>query len=348
MASPPEPPDRIPPPPQPERPAPLSGPDPSAGTFGAPRSTAQQASPPGPGGRNRKPWIIAGVATAVVLITLVTAVVLFHNVFNESVQGQVVLPFTGLGNVNGVAVDTSGAVYVTDSETRRVLKLAPGSTTATELPFTGLDHPVDVAVDISGAVYAADAGNNRVLKLASGAKSPIPLPFTSFNSGNPPTHVAVDPAGNVYCLDSVQLLKLPAGSQEMVYVQSGEAWISSNAGLAVDRSGAVYLLAAHILYYGKSETSVLKMEADRSQPSKLDPPIAGLKEPAGLAVDSAGALYIADKGTNRVVKLAPGAKSPIELPFVGLSQPDGVAVDGTGNVYVADTGNKRVLKLLAR
>jgi serine/threonine-protein kinase len=34
-------------------------------------------------------------------------------------------------------------------------------------------------------------------------------------------------------------------------------------------------------------------------------PFAGLKNPCGVAVDTAGALYVADTGNNRVLKLAP-------------------------------------------
>lgn len=55
-----------------------------------------------------------------------------------------VLPFTGLSRVDGphgVAVDTAGAVYVTDSANKRVVKLAAGSNTQTVLPFAGLGEP---------------------------------------------------------------------------------------------------------------------------------------------------------------------------------------------------------------
>jgi len=62
-----------------------------------------------------------------------------------------------------------GSIYVVDNGNKRVLKLAAGSSTPTELPFTGLSGAEGVAVDSSGTVYVTDQGdygNNRVLKLA--------------------------------------------------------------------------------------------------------------------------------------------------------------------------------------
>ena len=51
------------------------------------------------------------------------------------------LPFPGLQDPAGVAVDTAGNLYVVDQNKRRVLKLAAGSDTQTVLPFTGLRLP---------------------------------------------------------------------------------------------------------------------------------------------------------------------------------------------------------------
>ena len=62
----------------------------------------------------------------------------FHSV---KPQTQVVLPFTGLDNPQGVAVDAKGDVYVTDSGNNRVLELAAGSTSQTVALFAGLNHP---------------------------------------------------------------------------------------------------------------------------------------------------------------------------------------------------------------
>ena len=62
-----------------------------------------------------------------------------------------VLPFTGLYQPQGLAVDANGTVYVADFN-NRVLKLAAGSNNETQLPITGLNYPEGVAVDSAGNV----------------------------------------------------------------------------------------------------------------------------------------------------------------------------------------------------
>jgi uncharacterized protein (TIGR03437 family) len=85
---------------------------------------------------------------------------------------------------------------------------------------------------------------------------------------------------------------------------------------------------------------------------------------AGLAVDNAGNLYIADAGDMRVRKI--DASSGIITTVAGnspglgiggfsgdggaatsaaLNSPDGVALDSAGNVYIADNGNQRIRKV---
>ena len=78
---------------------------------------------------------------------------------------KLLLPFTGLNGPAEVAVDSTGALFVTDCRNNRVVKLAAGSSTQSALPFTGLNGPGGVAVDNSGNVYVIDAKNNQVLKL---------------------------------------------------------------------------------------------------------------------------------------------------------------------------------------
>lgn len=66
-----------------------------------------------------------------------------------------------------------------------------------------------------------------------------------------------------------------------------------------------------------------------------------LSSPNGLALDTAGNVYVADSGTNDVVdKFSPDGQLLTQFPSPGssvqLSDPHGVATDANGNVYVTD------------
>ena len=68
-------------------------------------------------------------------------------------------------------------------------------------------------------------------------------------------------------------------------------------------------------------------------------PLTGLSSPAGLALDSVGNLYVADKGNSRVVELGVNAsQSTVNLGTTTFA-PSGVAVDAAANLYVADATN---------
>ncbi len=74
---------------------------------------------------------------------------------------------------------------------------------------------------------------------------------------------------------------------------------------------------------------------------------AHFQSPAGLTVDPNGTVYVADAGSNRVVKLSARGKVLQTFGTAGtaaLLRPQGVAVDPHGNVYVADSGHDRVVQ----
>ena len=103
---------------------------------------------------------------------------------------------------------------------------------------------------------------------------------------------------------------------------------------------------------------------------------AGLDLPAGVALDGAGNLYIADSQHHRIRMVSSGRGATIQnsVPYpqasyiatiagssegyagngvaassqdVKLNSPSGVAVDGAGNVYIADTGNHAIREIVA-
>ena len=80
---------------------------------------------------------------------------------------------------------------------------------------------------------------------------------------------------------------------------------------------------------------------------QVELPFTDLNGAVGVAVDTAGDVYVTDRFNNRVLKLPAGSTAQVELPSTGLNHPDDIAVDGAGNVYVTDEFNGRVLKLPA-
>jgi hypothetical protein len=134
----------------------------------------------GLGGRKAR-WIFVGAAALLVLITVIAAVVMRPSHPSTSASGQSVLPFIGLYQSQGLAVDSTGAIYVADFN--NLLKLAAWSNKQMVLPFAGLNYSEGVAVDAQGGVYVADRANNRVVRLKAGSSGHDELPFTGGDAG---------------------------------------------------------------------------------------------------------------------------------------------------------------------
>lgn len=72
-----------------------------------------------------------------------------------------------------------------------------------------------------------------------------------------------------------------------------------------------------------------------------------LWNPDGVTVDLADAVYVADSGHKRLLKLPAGSNTPTTLPFTDTIGPGGVAVNSNRDVYVIDEDSHHVLKLAA-
>jgi DNA-binding beta-propeller fold protein YncE len=77
-------------------------------------------------------------------------------------------------------------------------------------------------------------------------------------------------------------------------------------------------------------------------------PLTGLEYPDGMAVDTAGDVYVIDGKNSQVVKFAAGSNDQTAVSSTVHHRPKDVAVDGAGNVYVVDnSGFGQVVKLEA-
>ncbi|PYI83976.1 MAG: hypothetical protein DME26_13985 [Verrucomicrobia bacterium] len=86
--------------------------------------------------------------------------------------------------------------------------------------------------------------------------------------------------------------------------------------------------------------------------------VARFNNPIGVAVDSAGNLYVADTINHTIRKVTPAGEVSTLAGLAGSNLsadgnggaarfyfPTGVATDSTGNVYVADSGNSTIRKV---
>jgi uncharacterized protein (TIGR03437 family) len=245
-----------------------------------------------------------------------------------------------LSGPEGIAVDASGNLYIVDTGNQRIRYVNAAGTISTiagsgSAGFSGdggpaisaqFSSPGGVAVDASGAVYVADLDNNRIRRFTvGGAIGTFAGTTISIGDGGPsiqarlasPWSIAVDSGGNLYIADR-----------------------SDNRVRKVTPSGTITTLAGNGQngYGGDGGPSTMAI----------------LNTPNGIALDSAGNLYIADAGNNRIrrVSASTGIISTIAgtggYAYTGpgtggdggpataatLTYPGAVAVDGAGNVYV--------------
>jgi len=250
-----------------------------------------------------------------------------------------------LGHIEGLALDAAGNLYLADYEGNRIRKVSPSGIITTvagngNAGYSGDGGPATsaqlfavyaVAVDTAGGIYIADYGNNRIRKVSTSG-----VITTVAGNGNPgysgdggpattsqlngPTGVAVDASGNLYIADSENNRVRKVSQSGIITTAAGSATsgYSGDGGLATS---------------------------------------AGLSEPNGVALDTAGNLYIGDTEDGRVRVVSPSgiittvAGSTWYGGYTGdrgpataaqLSSPWGIAIDTTGRVYVADSGNNAI------
>jgi sugar lactone lactonase YvrE len=295
---------------------------------------------------------------------------------------------------SGAAVDSAGNVYVADMVNHTIRKVTPAGVVTTlaglagssgSADGTGSDaqfkYPGGVAVDSAGNAYVADAATIR--KVTPGAVVTTLAGLTKSNGSadgtgsaarfNYPWGVAVDGAGNVYVADTynhtirkvtpggvVTTLAGLAGSSGSDDGTGSDARFYSPQGVAVDSAGNVYVadtwnwMIRKVTPGGVVTTlagaryegiGLIKTEAVDGTGSA-----ARFIHPLGVAVDSAGNVYVADSGAIR--KVTPGgvvttlaASSGGSADGTGSAagfSAHGVAVDTSGHVYVADASNDTI------
>jgi uncharacterized protein (TIGR03437 family) len=189
---------------------------------------------------------------------------------------------------------------------------------------------------------------------------------------NLPADLAVDSAGNLYIAEYARIRKVSNGvittvTGNGIWGFSGDNGPATsaqvnNGSIAVDSAGNLYIADTNTYRVRKISNGVITTIAGDGIPgfSGDNGPAtsAQLGGPGGVAVDSAGNLYIADEENNRIRKVSGGVINTIAgngtwgysgdggpATSAQLSQPGDIAIDSAGDIYFADwnNGNIRVL-----
>ena len=254
----------------------------------------------------------------------------------------------------GVAVDSSGNVYVADYQNNAIKKIFAVNGTIPPSPVittvgSGFSHPIAVAVDGNGDVFVADGGNQAFKEiLAVNGSIPASPTIVTLATSSAPGGVsavggiAVDSQGNVYvvAINPVAVsLAAPAAT-----TQSARGSGSVSAGISAGSLAAPALNPGSVY-----EILAVNGSIPASPAVQL---LSSFTSPAEVAVGGNGNVYVSDDKINAIYEILAVNGSIPTSPTIntlgsGFNFPTGVAVDSAGDVYVSDEANRAVKELVA-
>ncbi len=282
----------------------------------------------------------------------------------------------------GVAVDSTGILYVADSYSHRLQRITPdggvstiGGRGAGRAQFLS---PQGVATDSDGAFYVAEQGNCRVQKFTRDGILALVFGRPGRDPGelSGPTGIAVSPdTGDIYVADTggSRIQRFDLDGRFLNTLGQNGPGLSSPQAVAAASGGAVYAaetFAGRIVRFDPLGRMDRQIGGAKARRYGAAPPVP-LNQPRALALDPAGLLYIADAGEPDLVTgetrgrlqclfLADDRPVVATIEKIGRSlgsllRPGGVAVGppsdrpvpgrvSWGDVYVADTLNHRILR----
>ncbi len=242
----------------------------------------------------------------------------------------------GLNLPGSLAIDSGGNVLAANYFGGAVSKFSAGGVPASVMgiPGVGLSQSYGIAIDASDNVWVANeqsvtgANNHHVGSISEFSSSGVELSGYGYTGGGVyyPLAVAADSTGAIWVADY--------GSSAATLLADDGSPISSGAGYqagALPFTSAVAVDASHNAWFA-AETGAVRVT-----PAGAVSSFSCCTDPAGIAVDLTGDVWIADYTGSAVVELAPaGTLAHRTVLSGGNAGPQGIAIDGAGNVWAAN------------
>ncbi len=255
----------------------------------------------------------------------------------------------------GVAVNSSGNVYLADARNQRIEEWKGGEPPTFAASFTHLEsrevqfgEPTAVAVGPggNGNIWVADELHDHVLEFNSGRE--FVRQFGSEGSGEGQFKgiggLASDASGDIYVTDTGNN-RVEEFSSSGTLIRSfgssapGSGQLLSPGAVAIDESGDVWVLNGSSAQEGGRIVEFSSSGGFLSQFGSKGTGHGQLLYATGLAF-SGGHLYVAEVNTGRVQELSSSGAFIAQFDETG-SLPDGIATDPTtGDLYVSELANR--------
>ncbi|MDE2142668.1 MAG: cation transporter [Elusimicrobia bacterium] len=262
----------------------------------------------------------------------------------------------------GIAVDSSGDIYVCDSRNRRIVKLSGDGRFLLQFGERGRDagqfeKPMDVAVAHGGVVYVVDFDLDRVQAFSPEGKYMYGWGGTGGTDGRfrGAAGLALDASGYVYVADfyndRVQVFG-PKGEWVRTFGRKGHGVgeLDYPAGLAFDLAGNLIVADAYNHRLQEFLPTGQALRTIGSRAKRIFGMSSAFHVPSGIAVDAQGNLHVADSANKRVALLDRegsyrGDWKVTDDANSGVYSPTRIAAMPDGRVLAADTANDRILVL---